>query len=82
MSLGAPMIPEATLRKDERAADQAKRDACLHRLQACDRVLDRMRQDLQSAPRKQWVPTQQFDEALYWAELQLRRARYVQERSV
>jgi hypothetical protein len=77
------MFPDATLRKHERAADQAKRDAALHRLEACNRVLDRMRQELLAARRKQsrWVPSPQFDEALYWAELQLRRARFVQERN-
>jgi len=77
-------FPEQTLTMAERAQDQAKRDAALKRLASCRTVVDRMTRDLTVSARKQakWVPTQAFDEALYWAELQLARARYVQQRYV
>lgn len=77
-------IAPAVLTQAERARDQIVRDEALRRLAACDRIVTRMVGELRTSKRHQalWVPTAPFLEALYWAELQLCRARHVQERAL
>jgi len=67
----------------ERGQDQAKRDAALVQLAKCRRILDKLEHGVKQGHGKygRWVPSPAFDEALYWAELQLHRARHVQERT-
>ena len=76
-------VPTMQLTLAERQQDQRKRDDALARLATCGRIVQRMEQELEVRHRNQflWVPTVPFLEALEWAELQLCRARHVQERA-
>jgi hypothetical protein len=73
----------AILTKAERAADQGKQEQAVVMLTTCELLIGRMKAELQGTAKHpaKCVPTEHFFQALEWATLQLRRARYVQERS-